>query len=109
MTCGPETVFPTRFTLPALILLRRENTEGDAPFRLQFDLVDEDGRHAGLPRRMVAQGVFPSGKRFFYLMAKIDFEFPGLGNYSLDITADEGLVGGVYHYGIDMVPRGRTA
>jgi hypothetical protein len=59
--CTPQTPFPVRFTLPGLILLRREATAGAAPFVLRLDLVDEDGRPAGKPRRGRIEGVFPAG------------------------------------------------
>lgn len=103
MSCTDEVKFPCRFTLPGLVVLRRESSSGDAPSSLRFDLIDEDGRPAGLPRRMLAKGVFPAGNRFMYLMVKIDFEFPRPGFYRLDITPDEGQTGAVYHYAIDLV------
>jgi hypothetical protein len=106
--CNAEATFPTRFTLPALIVLRRENTSGDTPVSLRFDLVDEDGRLAGLPRGLLAEGVFPDGNRFFYLVAKIPFEFPRPGRYRLDITSDDELEGSLYPYAIDVMPPGEV-
>ncbi|HEV3257949.1 MAG TPA: hypothetical protein VG013_13770 [Gemmataceae bacterium] len=105
LECTPETPFPVRFTLPALVLLRREATFGDAPLSLRFDLVDEDGRPAGQPRRVLAEGVFPDGYRFFSLMAQIAFEFPKPGSYRLDVTVDQEFAGNVYSYNIDIVRR----
>jgi hypothetical protein len=106
--CTAEAQFPTRFTLPAMIVLRRENTSGDDPIRLRFDLVNEDGRLAGLPRGLLAEGVFPDGNRFFYLVAKIPFEFPKPGRYRLDITSDDELEESFYHYAIDVMPAGEV-
>jgi hypothetical protein len=100
--CTPETSFPVRFTFPGLILLRRENTGDEIPFTLRLDLVDEDGRPVGLPRRGLIQGVFPAGPRFFALTGDIDFEFPKPGSYRLDITVDEELAGNVFCYNIDL-------
>jgi len=103
LECTPRTPFPVRFTLPGLILLRREGTGGDVPFTLRLDLVDEDGRPAGLPRRGLIEAVFPAGPRFFALMGQIDFEFPKLGSYRLDITVDEEFAGNVF-----LIPIGKT-
>jgi hypothetical protein len=105
MDCTPETEFPLRFTLPALLLLRRDSWAGHAPFSLCFTLVDEDGAAAGRPNRWLCRGVFPPGTWFARLMAKIAFEFPAPGRYRLDITSDEGLTGAVYHYNISILER----
>jgi hypothetical protein len=102
MSCTPETEFPIRFTLPALIVLSRENSSGEAPASLQFDLVDEDGMRVGAPRHMICRGVFPDGIWFARLMAKIDFEFPSPGRYRLDIKPDEGQTDEVYQYTITI-------
>jgi hypothetical protein len=91
--------------LPALLLLRRESSIGDTPFRLRFNLVDEDGHSAGLPHNWLTEGVFPEGKWIYRLLANITFEFPAPGNYRLDITPDEGLAGEVYHYNITITER----
>jgi hypothetical protein len=100
-----ECVFPTRFTFPAFIMLGRESDVGDVPFTLRLNLVDEDGRNAGQPRQMLVKGMFPNGVSQAKLMAKIDFEFPKIGKYRLDLTADEGLTGEVYHYDIRILER----
>ena len=100
--CTPQTRFPVRFTLPGLILLRREGTGGETPFTLRLDLVDEDGMPAGKPHRGLVTGVFPAGPRFFALMGKFDFEFPRPGSYRLDITVDEEFAGNVFSYNIDL-------
>jgi hypothetical protein len=105
MECTAETPFPCQFTLPALMVLRRESRTGNTPFTLRLDLVDEDGKLAGKPRRMLVKGAFPDGYWFFTLMAKIELEFPRPGTYRLDITPDEGLAGSIYHYAIDIVRR----
>lgn len=102
LECTPPTPLPVRFTLPGLILLRREGTGDAVPFTLRLDLVDEDGRPAGLPRRARIEGVFPAGPRFFALMGLIDFEFPRPGSYRLDLTVDEELAGNVFSYNIDL-------
>jgi hypothetical protein len=102
LECTPETPFPVRMTLPGLILLRREGTGGEAPFTLRLDLVDEDGRPTGQPRRGLVNGVFPTGPRYFALVGQIGFEFPKPGNYRLDITVDEELAGNVFSYNIDL-------
>lgn len=106
--CTPQTPFPVRFTLPGLILLRREGTGDETPFTLRVDLVDEDGKPAGKPRRGLITGVFPAGPRFCALMGQIDFEFPRPGNYRLDITVDEELAGNVFSYNIDLWMRQGT-
>lgn len=105
MDCTRETEFPIRFTLPALLLLRRETYTGEAPFSLRFNLVNEDGQAAGQPNDLVCRGSFPPGVWFARLMAKISFEFPAPGRYRLDITSDEGLAGDVYHYNISILER----
>ena len=61
-----------------------------------------DGRPSGLPRRLLARGVFPAGYRLDYLMANVELELPGPAVYRLDIAADEGLGGGVCHYAIEI-------
>jgi hypothetical protein len=72
MECSPETPFPIRFTLPALAVLRRESDSGDAPFSLRLDLVDEDGRPAGLPRGLLARGVFMARRGLMALSLPFD-------------------------------------
>jgi hypothetical protein len=106
--CTPQTLFPVRFTLPGLILLRRETTGGEASFTLRLDLVDEDGKPVGKPRRGQIAGVFPAGPRFFTLMGKIDLEFPRPGSYRLDITVDQEFAGNVFSYNIDLWMRKGT-
>lgn len=94
-TATSECEFPTRFTFPAFIMLSRESKEGEVPFTLRLNLVDEDGRSVGKPHQMLVGGSFPNGVWQAKLMAKIDFEFPKIGHYRLDLTADEGLTGEV--------------
>lgn len=101
----PESSFPYRLSLPALMLLRREIASSEAPISLLFDLVDEDGRSSGHPSHFLFRSVFPAGTRYAYFPTQIAFEFPSPGNYRLDITADEGLTAGVYSYGIDITQR----
>lgn len=103
MDCTPETEFPLRFTLPAIILLRRESIEGIAPFSLCFTLVNEDGQATGQPNHLKCRGSFPAGTWFYRLLANISFEFPAPGRYRLDITSDEGLAGDVYQYNISIM------
>lgn len=105
MECSPETPFPLRFTLPGLPVLRRESDAADAPFSLRLDLVDEDVRPAGLPRRLTGRWAFPAGSRYCYAILHIDFELPRPGRYRLDI-ADEGPAGGVHQYNIDIAEQG---
>jgi hypothetical protein len=100
--CTPQTPFPVRFTLPGLILLRREGRSAQTPFTLRLDLVDEDGKPAGQPRHGLIDGTFPAGPRFFLLMGKIDLEFPRPGSYRLDITVDQELAGNVFSYDLDI-------
>jgi hypothetical protein len=50
LSSSPDTQFPVRLALPALIVLRRQSAAAAAPFTLRFNLVDEDGRAAGQPR-----------------------------------------------------------
>jgi hypothetical protein len=108
ISCTADAEFPTQFALPALMVLRRESTEGDVPIRLRFDLVDEDGMATGQPHGLFAEGVFPEGNRFFYLATDIPFEFPGPGRYRLDITVDDELDECIYHYAIDLLPDGEV-
>lgn len=103
MQCTPDTPLPIRFTLPALLVLRRENTSGEALVRLRFDLVDEDGKPTGLPRRWEAKAAFADENRLLYIMAKLAFEFPRPGRYRLDITNADAPDGSVYQYAIDVV------
>jgi hypothetical protein len=105
----PESSFPVQLMIPALMVLRREIASDQAPFSLQFDLVDEDGRSIGQPRRILCRGVFPAGNRFFFFPTQIKFEFPGPGRFRLDITADEGLTGGLFSYGIDVTQTQKPA
>lgn len=101
----PDTPFPVRFTIPSLVQLRRESTFGDAPFRLRFDLVDEDGQLVGRPRHFLVNGLFPEGPRFFSIVAMIDLEFPNPGRYRLDVALDEELTEDLFSYNIDIVLR----
>ncbi len=103
MACGPETCFPYRLALPLLAVLRREQTAGELTVSLWFDLVDEDGRSAGLPRRCQTRVTFLDRRRFLYVVGNLDFEFPGPGRYRLDVSSED-LDGGVYHYALDMMP-----
>jgi len=102
LECTPNTVFPVRYQLPGLFLLRREISTGTAPFSLLFNLVDEDGQNAGIPCRLLLRSEFPDGYKFFYLKTDITFEFPARGSYRLDITPDEGLTDAVLHYNIEV-------
>jgi hypothetical protein len=103
--CTSQTPWPFQFTLPALILLRRESDRGHAPFRLRFDLVDEDGRAAGKPRQVVNEFNFPDGARFFCLTTVLPFEFPRPGRYRLDVVVDDGFSVHTYPYNIDFLLR----
>ncbi len=96
-----ETPFPVTFSLPALILLRRETTGGESPFTLRFDLVDEDCRPIGRPHGH-APGMFPPGPRYYSLTTVLEFEFPRPGNYRLDVTVDQGFAAHVFSYNIDL-------
>jgi hypothetical protein len=102
MTCTAEVEFPTRFTLPAFILLRRDSWAAYAPYTVRLTLVDEDGVAVGRPNDLLWRGHFPAGVWFAQLMAKIDFEFPAPGRYRLELTPDEGLTGQAYHYNISI-------
>jgi hypothetical protein len=104
---SPEVVFPLRFSLPFLLLLRRESASSDAPIRLRLSLVDEDGRPAGKPKRLLVEGVFPAGKKYYYVTSNLELEFPRPGGYCLDLTADERVDGKVYHYNIDVAAPGQ--
>ena len=106
LECPPGTPFPQRFTFPGFILLRREGIGDEVPFTLRLDLVDEDGRAAGLPRCGRIDGVFPAGPRFYALMGNIDFEFHKPGSYRLDITVDAEFSGKLFSYNIDMLMKG---
>jgi hypothetical protein len=79
LNSSPDTLFPVRHVMPALIVLRRQSAAADAPFSLCLNLVDEDGRAAGQPRQLLGQGVIPAGNRYFYLRMDVRFEFPRPG------------------------------
>src|SRR5437868_5811940 len=104
LVCGPGAVFPFLFKAASLMLLRRETTSGNTPFTLRYTLVDEDGKQTGQPSGQTYQCVFPDGQRFYKVLNLIEFIFPGLDRYRLDITLDEGLAGAVYTYDFDLVP-----
>lgn len=101
----PDTSFPIEFTLPSLMVLRREITSDEEPIRLEFDLVDQDGRNAGLPRQSIFEETFPAGSRFLFGVFQIAFEFPRPGQYQLNVTTDDPLEDFVYRYGIEVTQR----
>ena len=101
LECTPQTPFPVRFTLPGLILLRREGTGGEAPFTLRVTWSTRTAGPPGSPAVGSSRAV-PRRPALFALMGKFDFEFPKPGSYRLDITVDEGLAGNIFSYNIDL-------
>jgi len=97
--------FPLNFEMPYFMLLRRAHRDGEERVMLRFSLVDMDGRSCGSPQSFSATGVFPSGFRFMTLAGKIQFSFPGMGDYRLDITADEHELSSTYHYDIEITSK----
>lgn len=91
--------------MPYFMLLRRANRDGEEKFMLRFNLVDLDGRSCGSPQNISASGAFPSGFKFMTLVGRIQFSFPAMGDYRLDITADEHELPSTYHYDIEITPK----
>ncbi len=102
---GPPMQFPARFSLQSLGLLRRESNSGSAPFSLRFNLVDEDGKPTGFPRQTLFEAEFEDGLHIYYLVLKVELEFPAPGKYRLDIVADDGVLEDVFRYPIDIAVR----
>jgi len=91
--------------MPYYVLLRREQRMSDTRFSIRFNLVNEDGKKIGQPYNFVAAGVFPNGFRFMSLEGTIEFEFPKIGDYRLDITSDENIFPTKYHYNIEVTEK----
>jgi len=96
--------YPLRLSSPYYLLLRREQRLGDEQFTVRFDLVDQDGRTAGEPRGHKYLGLFPAGARFYTLHGMVDLVLPAIGDYRLDIVADEESHGSVFPYNIEVTP-----
>jgi len=94
--------YPLRFSIPFYMLLRREQRYTDETITIRFNLIDADGRNAGLPDGLAAKGIFPDGHMFMTLTGTIEFEFPAIGDYRLDVTADEEKLPSIYHYNIEV-------
>src|SRR3989339_530701 len=100
-----EEMYPGNANIPFLMVLRRQNKEIDEPITLRFNLVDVDGRPAGLPRDLIADAVFPKGKKLWKLRGTIRFIFNSPGDYRLDITADEDKIPSMYSYNIEVAEK----
>ncbi len=94
--------YPFEFTVPYYMLIRRESDESDESITLSFNLIDSDGMGLGSPRNQKVEGVFPAKHKFMTIVGTIKFNFPGLGDYRLDITADEGKLPTIFTYNIQI-------
>ncbi|MBW8035956.1 MAG: hypothetical protein FVQ79_10070 [Planctomycetes bacterium] len=94
--------FPLEFSLPYYMLLRRKTREGDETFSLRFNLIDSDGNRVGEPKDVKAISTFPNGHMFMSLQGTIHFSFPEIGDYRLDITADEEKFPFIFQYNIEV-------
>lgn len=97
-------LFPLTFDMPYFMLLRRPDRGAEKDSSLTFNLVDMSGITIGEPQNVKAVGKFPSGFIFMVLTGRISFAFPRIGDYRLDITADEETSPSVYHYTIEITP-----
>jgi hypothetical protein len=97
----PGNRYPLRFPMQFFILLRRGHRDYDEQCSLRFDLVDTDGRAAGMPAGAKADLVFQKGNKFMHFNGNVTFEIPGPGDYRLDITADEEGRPFIYAYNIE--------
>lgn len=97
--------FPLVFRLPYFMLLRRPERGDVKDISLKFNLIDMDGNAIGEPRNVKAFGKFPAGHMFMTLTGTINFAFPQIGDYRLDITADEEIIPFVFQYDIEVTPR----
>jgi len=94
--------FSLDFQLPYFMLLRRPARNAEEDVSLRFNLIDLDGNPIGEPRNVKALGKFPSGFMFMTLHGTIAFSFPRIGDYRLDITADEDTMPFLYQYDIEV-------
>lgn len=94
--------YPFEFTIPYFMLIRRANDEEDDTISLRFNLIDSDGGGVGAPQNQKVEGVFPKNHKFMTIVGTIKFEFPAVGDYRLDITADEGKLPSVFSYNIQI-------
>lgn len=97
--------FPLDCELPYFMLVRRSDRGTDVEISFRFNLVDKDGRAVGEPNNVRAKSVFPSGHRFMVFAGKMKLVFPAIGDYRLDITADEGKIPATFQYDIEVTPR----
>jgi hypothetical protein len=94
--------FPLQFHMPFYMLIRRPDRGAEKAVTLRFNLIDQDGNPTGDPRNIKAIGSFPTGHMFINLRGTIEFSFPGIGDYRLDITADEETIPFLYQYDIEI-------
>jgi hypothetical protein len=94
--------FPLEFDFPYFMLLRRETRGPEQDISLRFNLINSDGITVGEPRNIKTDDKFPAGFMFLNLMGKIHFNFPGPGDYRLDITADEESAPFTFQYNIEI-------
>ncbi len=102
----PDGEFPLAVRLPYLMLVRRASRTGEDSIRLEFNLIDEDGRNAGKPSNVQATGRFSPGEKTLLLAGHVVFSFPAPGDYRLDITADREESATLYSYDIEVGPGG---
>jgi hypothetical protein len=94
--------FPLAVGVPYFMLLRRETRGPDEVVTLRFSLVDMDGKQVGEPKDFEAEEVFTGGHMFMTRYGHVRLVLPGVGDYRLDITADEGKLPFVYHYNLEV-------
>jgi hypothetical protein len=97
--------FPLQFDTPYFMLLRRDTRELEQQFSLRFDLVDQDGRCVGEPNNARHNGVLPAGHRFYVLSGMMRLVFPGIGDFRIDVTADEDGLLSVFPYAVEVTER----
>ena len=97
--------YPLIFTMSYYMLLRRVQRAGEEQYAIRFNLVDADGRNCGIPNNVVSNRICPSGHLFCSLHGTIEFAIPRIGDYRLDVTADETKLESIYPYNIEITER----
>lgn len=94
--------YPFEFTVPFYLLMRRENDKQEEVVTLRFNLLNSDGRYAGEPKDLYAEGIFPKNHNFMPVAGTIKFVVPAAGDYRLDIVADENKMDSLYSYNLEI-------
>ena len=100
--------YPLEFEMPYFMLLRREYRGDENRVSLRFNIIDGDGNSVGEPKNVKAYGVFPAGHMFMVLVGKMKLSFPGIGDYRLDIMADEETKPFLFQYNVEITPPPKT-